>query len=134
MASLILCLATRSQGRPGEAGEPLWEGGSAASQVPKSHQAGQLHRFRAVRFNPSRWQQLAAGVPHETAAKAGQRPAIITLPMPDGSDQRFEIVESLVMAPELARRFPQIRTYLVQSLDDPAAMVRFDWSPHGFHA
>lgn len=54
--------------------------------------------------------------------------------MPDGNDQRFKIVESPVMAPELTRRFPQIRTYLGQGLDDPAVMVRFDWSPYGFHA
>src|SRR5688572_1218156 len=47
------------------------------------------------------------------AAKTGAA-CVITLPTPDGSLQRFRIEESSIMEPELAARFPAIRTFIAQ--------------------
>lgn len=72
--------------------------------------------------------------PAESLQGAVDSEFVIELPTPDGGMQRFALVYSPVMAPELAAEFPAIRTYLGQGIDDPAATLRADTTPAGFHA
>jgi hypothetical protein len=61
-------------------------------------------------------------------------PEIITLPLPDGSTQRFYITESSVLSPALRNAFPEIRSYSLRGLDDPYASGKLDWNVFGLHA
>lgn len=65
---------------------------------------------------------------------ASRPPLVLALPLPGGRVERFAVVESPVMAPSLAARFPEIRTYRAQGLDDRTATARLDLTPRGFHA
>ena len=71
--------------------------------------------------------------PMEFTADASQ-PMTFEIPTPSGGSETFAVVESPIMAPELAAQFPEIKTYAGQSLDNPGSVVRFDVTPHGFHA
>ncbi|MBT3044653.1 MAG: hypothetical protein KME67_17480, partial [Candidatus Thiodiazotropha sp. (ex Codakia orbicularis)] len=58
----------------------------------------------------------------------------LELPLPYGSMQRYAVEESPVVAESLAHRYPEIRTYRVRGVDDPASSGRLDLTPQGFHA
>jgi len=91
-------------------------------------------KFRAVGLDHAALRSQLATAPLEGAQVLAAAQTVITLALPDGTDQQFRIVESPVMAPELAAKFPEIKTYVGQGIDDPAATVRLDLTPAGFHA
>jgi hypothetical protein len=90
--------------------------------------------YRVLRLNKEALARQLARAPMERTGDLRNSPAILSLPMPDGSFQSFHIEESPVMDAELVARYPEIKSYRGQGIDDGTATVRFDWTPFGFHA
>lgn len=90
--------------------------------------------FRTVKLDVDGMQNFLSEAPLEYSDATRSKLVILSLPMPDGSTQKFSIVESPIMAPELAAKYPEIKTYMGKGIDDPSATVRFDFTMHGFHA
>jgi hypothetical protein len=90
--------------------------------------------YRAVKVSRSSLETVLRSAPSESDPLAKNHPAVLALPTPDGRFLRFSVVESPVLAPELAARFPEIKTYMGQGIDEPGATTRLDWMPTGFHA
>jgi len=117
---------------------------SAASNlwtdVPESSIAARGTRFvepgvgRTMALNYAAMTDLLRSAPRESDVAAPDSPFEIALPLPEGGYGRFRVVESSIMEPELAKRYPMLRTYLGQGVDNPTATVRFDLTVRGFRA
>jgi hypothetical protein len=91
-------------------------------------------KFRTLTLNIPEIIRIFQIAPPERDVRAKDSKVIVSLPLPDGNFSRFSIVESPVMEKELADKYPEIKTYSGQGIDDPYATVRFDLTPQGFHA
>lgn len=90
--------------------------------------------YTAIALDEAKLAEDLAVAPLEFTELARTSAVEINLPTPDGNYAKFKVVSSPIMAPELAAQFPEIQTYSGQGIDDPAATLRFDVTPAGFHA
>jgi subtilisin-like proprotein convertase family protein len=72
--------------------------------------------------------------PMEGSAEAMAGKKTLQLPMPDGGFEAFKVWETFVMHPDLAARYPMIRTFAGQSIADKSHTVRLGYGLDGFHA
>jgi hypothetical protein len=95
-----------------------------------------IHAVRMRTFTLDRTGMASAltAAPLEFTSAARSTPMTIAIPGPSQGFQRFAIQESPVMEPGLALKHPEIKTYNGRGIDDPAATIRLDLTPLGFHA
>jgi hypothetical protein len=116
------------------ANERIWKKLEQSPQRPGGEARIKPKSFRAFQLHGQALREQLQGAPKEGPAVTVLQGAEISLPMPDGTLARFRYIESPIMEPELAAKFPEIKTFLGQGIDDPSASVRFDITPAGFHA
>jgi len=110
---------------------PVDSPGEAAQLPATTVRARAIHPFR---FDARLFEAAVKDVASERADEVGTPSSLLAIPHPDGSLALFRVIESPVMAPELAAKFPEIRTFRGEGVDDPTASVRFEFSPRGFSA
>lgn len=93
-----------------------------------------ISRYSTFQVDRGKLESVLNKAPMELSIDARRLAPILDIPMPGGGYQRFSVVESPIMEAELGARFPEIKTYSAQGVDDPTALARFDWTPLGFHA
>lgn len=109
----------------------------AMSQIPDSQQDADnyfsITTGSAFAIDEAMLRMALQLAPMEFTA-AARDPLQVAIPRPDGSLEHFAVVESPVIAPELAAQFPGIKTYSGVSLDNGATNIRFGVTHQGFHA
>lgn len=91
-------------------------------------------KFKVLKLDVSALKSFLNKTPLEFTTSAKNANTILEIPMPAGSFESFVVVESPMMEAELAKKFPEIKTYSGYSLKNPATTARFDFTPKGFHA
>lgn len=125
-ALFLMCLAG------GANAAALWTDIAPAAIAPALDRPVAPEQFRALTLDLEAMRALLAGVPHEERVLPEQA-ATIELPLPEGGSERFAILETALLHPDLGAQYPEIRTYTGRGIDDPSATVRLDLTPHGFH-
>ncbi|QDO93343.1 T9SS type A sorting domain-containing protein [Formosa sediminum] len=59
---------------------------------------------------------------------------VVDFPMSDGTFQQFKVSASPIMQPELAAKYPMIKTFKAIGVDDKSATMRFSITQNGLHA
>ncbi|WP_405574794.1 reprolysin-like metallopeptidase [Winogradskyella sp. Asnod2-B02-A] len=60
----------------------------------------------------------------------GANSLVISLPMPNGENETFTLEDSELMHPELAAKFPELKTYSGKGITDRTASLRITYSPY----
>ncbi|MEP6948048.1 MAG: reprolysin-like metallopeptidase [Ginsengibacter sp.] len=89
--------------------------------------------YRTVSLDKTALLQFLQKVPVESNDKK-QDKVVLEIPMPKGDTAKFNIWGSSAMAPELATKFPDIKSYTGQGITDRTATIKIDWTEFGFHA
>ncbi|MCU7936614.1 MAG: hypothetical protein KZQ99_17340 [Candidatus Thiodiazotropha sp. (ex Dulcina madagascariensis)] len=132
--SLVRCcrwfLPVLAIGLPAISTAGIWQDVNEGGFAAKGLNAKPVY-YRALKADITLLEQVLSQAPLEFT---GGQDRELVLPMPDGTLQRFLVEASPVMAQPLASRYPEIGTYRVRGVDEPASSGRIDLTPNGFHA
>ena len=128
--------ADMAAGAAAGSGQNLWQsvGGTPPPARPGAQPAVNPVFFQSYTLYRDGMAALLATAPAEGSEAARENPLVLSLPNPCGDFERFAVEESPIMEPGLAVKHPEINTYRGRGIDDPAATIRFDLTPLGFHA
>ncbi|NOY47095.1 MAG: DUF5011 domain-containing protein, partial [Chlorobi bacterium] len=65
---------------------------------------------------------------------SGNSNLIVAFPNSEGVLEHFRIIEAPVMHPDLMAKYPEIKSYAGQGVEDPTARIRFSISPLGLQS
>ncbi len=72
--------------------------------------------------------------PHERDTDVRSSRSTLTVGLADGANENFKIVQYDMMEPELANKYPEIRTFYGISTINSLKRIRIDYGHHGFRA
>lgn len=107
----------------------LWLDTSSTAATAKAGEY-ELDHHRTVWIDYDRFFDLLLAAPAQEEANDNNR-LNISLPLPYDETHEFAMLRVEVMAPELAEKYPQIKTYEGRSTTDPVTSIRLDFGDHG---
>jgi len=112
----------------------IWQDVNESSIIDNQNRQIIPQEYRTLSLNITELKRILNQVPLEFSQQAGTSSINLELPLPNGGFGIFNILESPIMEPELAAKFPELKTYIGYGLTEGIFNVRFDFTPSGFHA
>ncbi len=110
-----------------------WQKTSFNNSKPIKESKINLPTNQTFQLNIESLKQSLIASPHRDVAR-NQSSVIVTFPNSDGYFEKYKIFEAPVLSPELAAKYPNIKSYAGQGIDDPTSVIRFSISPKGFQS
>lgn len=63
-----------------------------------------------------------------------QQAQVMELPMADGTVRSFRVWQSPILPEKLSAKYPQLKTFTAEAVDDPNITAKLDYTLFGFHA
>lgn len=112
------------------AGDSVWTDLEASFQFRNaSTTTGEYHTARRLKLDFNALSEFLSNEDHPLLDTP-----LLELPLADGSQMLFRFERSQVMAPALAARYPEIKTWRIYNPENPTITGRIDLNPNGFHA
>ena len=101
-----------------------------AGEKTRRNSSPNTYHLAQLNLNALKSRLVNAPVLHSST---NQSDLIIDFPNAEGTFEKFTVYESSVMDPILEAKFPMIKTYAAQGVDDPTATMRFSVTQFGLH-
>ncbi|WP_299883825.1 reprolysin-like metallopeptidase [uncultured Lacinutrix sp.] len=111
----------------------LWEKQSPANFAKVKESKRNLPTKQIYSLNLSNLKQTLENAP-KRGEFYGESNVIVSFPNADGSFERYRIMEASVMHPELEAKYPGIKSYAGQGVDNASDRIRFSVSPLGLQS
>ena len=119
---------------PAVSDDGLWTTAVGPKAAFAGNGAPKLAAFRVVKADREVLTKRLLAAPRARVDSPAALAAVLTVPMPDGTFERFAVVRVDLLAPDVQARFPDLHTFRAQGIDDPSASARLELSPFGFRA
>ena len=104
---------------------------AASSKIKSSNKAIKTPQIYSLNIESLKQVLTKAPERSELSKKSN---VIVSFPTSDGTFRSFRIVESSNFDPALQARYPNIRSYAGQGVEDPSEIIRFSVSPKGLQS
>jgi len=103
------------------------------SQLDRTTNLSGLNKdhYETFQLNIDAFKAQLNNAPLRGTASANNVQTIISFPNENGKLEQFKVYEAPLLSPELALQFPNIKTYVGFSIENPGTRVRFSVTPQG---
>ena len=107
----------------------VWSDVSESSIANQSSRVIIPQEYRTSHLDKINLLQILNKAPMEFSNDARSKSVLLEIPYPNGENKSFSIQNSPIMEEGLAVKYPEIRTFIAQGIDDPSASGQI-----GFHS